>query len=322
MAKNDLGDLKPVYLIFGEEELLLERAVRRLRERLSEVADLDFNFDVFDGENADVDDVLAAANTLPFMSDKRLVVVRAADKLSSAALAALSDYAANPSDQTVLVLVARKIAKNTKLYKNIEKNGQAFEWVKPKRSEYPREVVRMFADRGRQVTVDAAEVLVRAVGRDLRRLESEVGKVIAYAGDKPSLTRDDMEMVVAFVAPLSVFDLTDAIGGRDCRGALRLLALLIGQGESVHGLLAMTTRHVRSLLAARALLDRGQRGALGRELGMPDWQAKKVAQQAQRFTTAELVDALRGLADAEYQMKTSRADARLVLERWMVSLCS
>jgi DNA polymerase-3 subunit delta len=166
-------------------------------------------------------------------------------------------------------------------------------------------------------------VLVRAVGRDLRRLEREVDKIVAYAGEKQALTREDMEMVVAFVAPLSVFDLTDALGSRDCRGALRLLALLVGQGESILGLHAMAVRHVRSLLATRALLDRGLRvPEICRELGMPDWQVKKLATQAARFDAAELTVAVRGLADAEYQMKTSRADARLVLERWMVSLCS
>jgi DNA polymerase-3 subunit delta len=322
MAKSDLGDLKPVYLIYGDEELLLERAVRRLRERLSKVADLDFNFDVFDGESARVDEILAAANTLPFMSERRLVVVRDADRMPSAALNAFADYASNPSEQTVLVLVAKRIAKNTRLYKAIEKTGQAFEWAKPKRGEYPVEVTKMFAARGRKVSPDAAEVLVRAVGRDLRRLESEVEKIVAYCGDRTSLSAEDLEMVMAFVAPASVFDLTDALGARDCAIALRLVAVLAGQGESVHGLHAMAVRHVRSLLAARALLDRGMpTSALMRELAMPDWQARKVAQQAQRFATPELVGALAGLAAAEFEMKTSRSEPRLILERWMVSMC-
>lgn len=278
---------------------------------------------MFEGESAHVDDVLAASNTLPFMSEKRLVVVRDVDRMPAAALGALADYASNPSEQTVLVLVARRIAKNTRLYKAVEKNGQAFEWAKPKRGEYPAEVVKMFAARGRQVSFDAAEALVRAVGRDLRRLESEVQKIVAYSGDRTSLTREDLELVMAFVAPASVFDFMDAVGARDCGMALRLVALLTGQGESVHGLHAMATRHVRSLLAARALLDRGTpTGGLMRELGMPDWQARKVAQQAQRFEAAELVSALLGLASAEYEMKTGRGDPRLVLERWLVSACA
>jgi DNA polymerase III subunit delta len=286
------------------------------------VADLDFNYDVFEGESASADDVLAAANTLPFMSEKRLIIVRDVDKMAASALSSFAEYAANPSDQTVLVLVAKRIARNTRLFKAVDAIKGAFEYHAPKRSEYAAEVVRMFADRGRQVPREGAEALVAAVGRDLRRLESEVDKVIAFAGERTALTSEDIEIVIAFVAPMSVFDFTDALGVRDCRAALRLMALLVAQGESVHGLHALAVRHVRSLLAARALLDRGAHsGGLARELGMPDWQAKRVAQQAARFDALDLIDALRGLAAADFEMKTSRADARLVLERWVVSLC-
>lgn len=322
MATSDLADLKPVYLIYGGEQLLLERAVRRLKSRLQEVADLDFNFDVFDGDSADIDAILTAANTLPFMSEKRLVVVRDADKLPASALAALAEYAADPADHTCLVLVARKIARNTRLFKAVDALGGTFEYCAPKRSEYPARVAGMFEERGRHVDLDAAGVLVRAVGRDLRRLEMEVEKIVAYTGEATTLTREDVAAVMSFIAPASVFDLLDAIGSRDSRISLMLIAELTGQGESVHGLHAMAVRHTRSLLAARALLDRGMHSAaLGHELGLPDWQAKKLAHQAGRFVAAELVDALRGAAAAELDMKTSQADARLVLERWVVSVC-
>ncbi len=322
MATSDLADLKPVYLIYGDEQLLLERAVRRLRTRLQEVADLDFNFDAFDGDAADVDAILAAANTLPFMSERRLVVVRDADKLPASALAALAEYAADPAEHTCLVLVARKIAKNTRLFKAVDAKGGTAEYRAPKRSEYPARVAGMFEEHGRHVDLGAAEVLVRAVGRDLRRLETEVEKIVAYTGEATSLTREDVVAVMSFVAPASVFDLLDAIGSRDVRISLMLIAELTGQGESVMGLHAMAVRHVRSLLAARALLDRGMHAAsLGRQLGMQDWQAKKLAHQAGRFEAPELIDALRGAAAVELEMKTSQGDPRLALERWVVSVC-
>ena len=107
MASSDLSDLKPVYLIYGEQELLLDRAVRRLRDRLSEAADLDFNMETFDGAEVTAQEVVNAANTMPFMSDKRLVVVRDVDKMVADDLARLADYAKDPAPYTCLVLVAR-----------------------------------------------------------------------------------------------------------------------------------------------------------------------------------------------------------------------
>ena len=312
-----------MYLIYGDEELMLERAVRRLRDRVAEVADLDFNFDVFEGESAEADAVVAAANTMPFMSDRRLVVVRDVDKMPVAGLNVLADYASDPAPHAVLVLVARKLARNTRLYKAVDALKGAFEYTAPKPSEYPAEVIEMFAERGKTVDQEAARAVVQAVGRDLRRLESEVEKISAFVGEKTTLTRDDVEDVISIVAPVSVFDFLDAIGNRDCRSSLKTLADLLAQGESVHGVHAMAVRQVRTLLSARALLDRGLKSfAVGRELGLrKEWQVRRTVAQAERFRSQELIDLLRGAASTEADMK-SGSEPRLAFERWVVGVCT
>lgn len=323
---SELADLKPVYLIYGAEELLLEQAVTRLRDKLTAAtqADLDFNLDIFDGEQAEASQVLAAANTLPFMSERRLVILRSADKVSTDGLNEIADYAANPNPDTTLVLVATKIAKNMRVYKAIDKLGGAAEYKAPAKRDYPRAVVDMFAARGRKIGVEAAEVLVRAVGYDLRKLSIEIDKVIAFTGEEATLSRQDVEQVMSTTAPTSIFDFLDAIGGRDCRGALQLLADLLGEGESIHGVHAMTVRHVRNLISIRAVLDRPDSvrspDAIAKQVGLIPWQARNLVRQADRFSAGELVDALRGCAVTDEQMKTSR-DARLAFERWLISVC-
>ena len=319
-----LSDLKPVYLIHGPEELLLEQAVERLKKRLAEVADLDYNLSMFDGDTADVDAIVAAANTLPFMSERRLVIVRRADRMSTDALGALAAYAADPNTDTVLVLVAAKLAKNLRIYKAIDALGGVSEFKAPSKKDYPRTVIEMFAERGKRVGLDAAEVLVRAVGHDLRRLSIEIDKVVAFTGDEDTLSRAEIEQVMSTTAPTSVFDFTDALGGRDGRTALRRLAALLDEGESIYGIHALSVRHIRNLLSVSALSSRGERGAaLGdimREVGVRDWQARTLLRQADRFTPSELVDALRGAAQAEAEMKTSR-ESRLAFERWIIAVC-
>ncbi len=323
MSASDLTDLKPAYLIHGSEDLLLEQAVDRLKKKLASVADLDFNLDQFDGEQAEAEAVIAAANTLPFMSERRLVIVRRADRMATDALGALADYAANPNPETTLVLVAAKMARNLRIYKAIDALGGVAEYRAPAKRDYPKTVVKMFAERGKRVGLDAAEVLVRAVGYDLRRISIEMDKVIAYTGEESTLSRTEIEQVMSTTAPTSVFELLDAIGSRDTRRALRLLAALVAEGESIHGIHALTVRHVRNLLSLRALEARESSQSLSgiaREIGILDWQARNLAQQAGRFRSGELVDALRKAAAAEEQMKTSR-DPRLVFERWIVEVC-
>lgn len=323
MAVKDSSELLPVYLIWGSESVLLDKAVNRLKKLVAEKGDLDFNLEMFDGEGASVDEIIAAANTLPFMSDRRLVIVKNAHKMNAAALGTLADYASDPNPSATLVLVAEKIAKNLRIYKAVDALGGAAEYSAPKKSDYGREVVKMFAERGKTVGIDAAEVLVRAVGHDLRRLAGEVDKVVAYKAGETHLSMHDVAEVMSTTGPTSVFELLDALGAREGREVLRSLAELVADGESVHGIFSMSVRHVRSLLSTRSLLDREGRVSqerIAREVGTQPWIAGKLMRQAARFTERDLVAALTSAAVTEREMKTSR-DARLALERWYLAVC-
>jgi DNA polymerase-3 subunit delta len=322
MVVKGLEDLKPVYLIYGEEDLLLERALHRLRGRIAEVADLEFNFEAFQGENADAGDVVAAANTLPFASERRLVVVHGVDRMKAADQAVLAGYAADPSPTTCLVLVAGKMRKDSKLLKAVAAQGGAAEYKAPRRSEYPAWVIGLFEDKGRRLDRDGAEALVRSVGRDLRRLEIEADKIIAYAGERSEITRDDVTSVVVETAPVSIFEFLDAVGARECGPALDLLGDLLGSGDDIMGVHAMTVRHIRTLLSVRALADRNaDTPTIQREVGMAEWQVQRALRQARRYEPEDLSRALRAAAEMEARMKSGRGEPCLLFERWLVDLC-
>ncbi len=322
MASTDLAELKSVYLIHGSEDVLLDRAVKRLRDRVAAVADLDFNMDTFEAEESSVDDILTAANTMPFMSDKRLVVVRGVERLTAEQSEPLVAYAKDPAPYTCLVLVAAKVNKNTRLYRAVAALGGAFEYAAPKRGEYPAEVTRALKEAGKTISGEAAQAVIALVGRDLRRIEAEAGKLAAYVGERDEVALSDVEAVTAKGASASVFDYLDAVGSRDVGKALRLLKDLLGSGESPVGVHAMTVRHVRALIGARALTDRGESpDRMAPRLGMPPWLARNVAAQASRWERGELSRALRDAAAADAEMKTSPVDAGLVLQRWVVENC-
>ncbi|TLM65926.1 MAG: DNA polymerase III subunit delta [Actinobacteria bacterium] len=248
--------------------------------------------------------------------------------MAAAGQGILADYVADPAPFTTLVLSAAKPDKRTRLYKVCESAGYVSEFKAPKRAafgkagEYGGKVVEMFSARGKRIGKQAAEQLVEAVGEDLRRLSIEVGKACAYVGDADTVTGADIDAVLSLAAPTSVWDFIDAFGERDTREALKLLAGLISEGETPIGLWGLTLMHLRRLLAARAMLDRGERTpAIMRELGLKsDWHCRKIEGQAKRYTAAELECALREAAATEQTMKTSRDD-RLALERWIARVC-
>ena len=118
------SNLLPAYLVNGEDELKRETVLKRLRARMDKLGDMDFNSDTFDGVDAVGADIVTACNTMPCASEARLVVVRNADALTKADSEAVVEYLASPSPTTVLALVARKLAKNTRLYKAVDALGK------------------------------------------------------------------------------------------------------------------------------------------------------------------------------------------------------
>ena len=277
--------------------------------------------DVFEGETASADDIVAASNTLPFMSERRLVVVHSADRIGSDGMATLAAYVEDPSPATVLVLSAAKTDRRTRLFKAAERSGTVAEYAAPRRSDYARLVAGVFTERGGSVSLAGAQIVVDVVGYDLRRLSSEIDKVVAFSAGA-TLSDDEIVAVVAKTAPVSVFTAMDSIGSRDLPSALRAVRELIGQGESPLRLAMMATRHVRNLLRVKALTERGAHpGETQRLMRMRDWQVRNLATQARRFETRELVSALRSAAHTEAEMKTSPVDPGLVLERWIAAAC-
>ena len=289
---------------------------------MATVADLDFNFDVFDAETAEAEAIVAAANTLPFASERRLVVVRNVDKMNAAGQGLLADYAKDPSPTACVVFVAAKLAKNSRLYRAVAAAGAVAEYKPPRRSEYPGWVQELLASKGRRIALDAAEALVRGVGRDLRRLEMEAEKLVAFAGERTDLVLGDVEAAVAQTAQTSVFDFLNALGERDCALALRLLANLMSDGQEVLAVYAMTLRHIRTLASVQALVRRGEsRTTIAREVGMAEWQVRNALDQAERYSTGELTRALRSAGECEARMKSGRGEPEIVFERWVVEVC-
>lgn len=322
MSKTDTeAGLKPVYLIVSEQKLLVDQAVERLRKRFAEAGDISMDLQIFSAEKASADEILIACNTLPLASEHRLVIVRDIEKLGREALEALAAYASDPSPMTVLALAGEKLAKNTKLYKAVDRNGEVLARQLDKR-DVPDFVAWLFRQRGKAVDGEAVTQLIASVGYDLQKLSAEIDKAVAYVGERDTVACKDVAAVTVAAAPTRVWEFAEALGDRDCRRALQRVAALVEEGESVHGLHALAIRTIRDLIAARALLDRGVGGsaAIAQQMGRQEWQVRRLVRQAKGFGRDELAGLLTAAAETETQMKTSR-DARLALERWIVKVC-
>jgi DNA polymerase III delta subunit len=320
------GRHAPVYFLIGDDEAA-KAPVLQAVEGLVEEADRGFNVQRFYANDTRVsaNDVVAAARTLPFLGGTRVVIVLHAEAWFKRARAAPADaagdespaaeaapevagdefeaYLADPVPETCLVIVASDVNRAMRLGKQLLQKATVLEFwgVKADRDvrgrgaveaalvEAARFVGRELKARGLSIEEDALERLVAHAGTDITVLRADLDRVVTYASGRPRITEDDVRAVVTGQAVLDDFAVVNAMGAGDCAAALRQVHLMIDAGASPYAMLGQCGYFVRSVLPAMA----------------PD----------------AVPAAVRAVFEADLDMKTSRGEPQVLLERLVVTLC-
>jgi DNA polymerase-3 subunit delta len=314
-------ELKAVYLITGADRPKIQRALRRLRDRIGEDAT-----ELLTAHETSGDDAVAACNSLGLLGGGgRLVIVEDVDRWKAADTKSIAAYLASPAPDTVLALVASELKKDSALAKACAKVGDLLVYDVPKR-RMADWVAKQFGERGVSVDAEAARLLIEVVGEDPEELASEVDKIATWSGGEPVGTRE-IELLAAGCAEVPGYELTDAWGRRDLPGALGACQTLLERsGDPVSrtvpmliGLLVAHVGRVRDcqVFAAEGLTAREAASRLKRH----PFYVEKLYAQARNYGPDELRDAVVRLAELDHAVKGgSRLPVDLELERALVEI--
>lgn len=311
--------LLPAYLLVGPDEVKRDAAIDRLVSRLEASGMATFNLDDRDmTKPQEPDEIIASLSTFPMGSDFRLVILRSCDHLVKSMSEALVSYLAAPSPDTVCLIVADALARNTRLYKAVAKiDAKAvIDCSAKKRWELPAYVQGMASRHGISISSAAAEELVARAGESTRMLDTQLKKLAAMTGSS-SIELADVERYVVRTAEIKPWDFLDAVSARDVARALELYRLLPPKSEV--RLLSLLLTRVRELIVAKALDERGQARELASMLGVKDWQVKNHVRWSRLFSMDELVGALHSAVETECALKGLR-DSEIAFTTWFVSI--
>ena len=320
MAKTNNNSLLPVYLVVGEDELKRETVMKRLHARLEKMGDLSFNSETFSAATCTGEDVITAANTLPFASPIRLVEVYEVEKLKKADSELIAAYLKEPCTTTVLALVGDKLDKRSRLYKAVQAFGKtAFIDCTPFERRDMNKVIRSMAvGHGITFTEGAASALLDLVGTNTVSLDAEIRKLsLSHRGSDP-VNENEVLSMVSFTKEIKPWEFIDAFAARNAQRCVYLLHRM--ENTSPFGLLTMCTTRLRELISAKALIARGEQGKIASVLKIPEWKVKLYRTWIKGFSMKELVGALKGARDTEARMK-SGADKDEEFLRWMLEVC-
>ena len=316
---------RATWLVDGDDPTLVGEAVRALVDDLIGDADRSVALEDHRGEEVDLAAVADACRTPPFLSDRRVVVVRDIGRWGTEDLTPLLAYLEDPLESTALILAAGGGRLAPKLIAAIKAKGHI-----TGTAVSGREAKGWLRDRIRSsgVRLDGhAESLVEAhLGEDVSRLGALLEVLVAAYGEGARLTTAEVEPYLGAAGSVAPWDFTDAIDGGRTEVALELLHRLMEAGER-HPLviLSILARHVQGILrvdGAGIGTEAQAAAAMGLPKGRSTYPAKKALAAARRLGPAGVTEAVGLVADAEVDLKGGTEwSPQLTLEVLVARLC-
>jgi DNA polymerase-3 subunit delta len=330
-----------IYLLYGEDTFGRDEALHTLKERMRALPAGEHNLTELSGNDATFSNLRLSAGAMPFLAERRLIVVRgmlgrllgrgggrrprgkAKPENGPDELQQLLEYLPDVP-QTASIAFVEDGQVPVEAFKNAIPRGRALI------REFPRvqDVAAWVRGRARVLDIDLDESAVRELsalgGADLRRLDSEMRKLAAYAVGRTIARADVRELVMG--REVNVWSLLDGLAERRLDKALRALHALYAQGEPPEALLGRDIApHMRRLLVARELFEATphERASVDvAALGLNPATLQKWTDQARTFEPGELQRALQLLLELDRQIKTGETSPDIALEVAIVQLCS
>ena len=333
-------DVSTVHVLFGTDEFAIQQKIHKMIDEMGEPSTAEMNITRLDGRNLNMNDLNNAANAIPFLSNRRLVILASPYTVFKGAkeLKKLSGFIESLPPTTTLVLAEyldspanKNKSLNDWLRKltSVSSGGVKMlssEFNNPTRGELPTWIIQ---ETKRQAGVfkkkigmetSAASKLAEMVGENTRIAAQEIAKLLEYVNFERNITGQDVEQVSIVSSQQDVFSLVDALGNKDSQKAQHVLQQLL-QTEDPFPLWGMVVRQFRLLLLTREVMDAGGgQDVIIRELHLHPFVAGKLIGQARRFELAGLENIYHRLLDLDEGIKTGQMSIDLALELLVVEL--
>jgi len=311
-----------IYVIAGKEDSLVNARCRALLDELLEPSQRATG--LFDAEAASVlvSEVLDELRTVPFLTDKRVVLVKDANNFISENRPLLEKYFDKPCSTGRLILTVRTWDARTNLAKKLAKVGKLIKIAQPNRRELPQRLMKYASDAyDKKLSRDAAELLIELTGDELTRLYSEIDKLALFADTEKVITPKHIESLIGHNRLFNAFAVIDAVIAGNPGAAVERLRGMFAQDKSTEfTVVGAFAFHFRRMFNAKALLNKGVRsGEVAEKFRI--WSNKdRFFAQLRQMSLKKIGEYLQQLAETDYAIKTGRTKAKVAMEQLVLTL--
>jgi DNA polymerase-3 subunit delta len=313
-----------VFVIAGKERTLVNIECERLLERLIDKEQRTMGLFSADAEKISGGEVLDELQSLPFLTEKKVVLLKSADDFVRKKRSLLENYFDKPCPSSILILCVQTWQRNTKLAKKLPGIGRLISITQPKgRQLYPRLIKYADEAYGKKLGLNAAELIVQLTGEDVGRLYSEIDKLALYANGEKTISLGHVEALTGHNQMFNIFSVIGSVNsGNTAEAISRLRVMFEADRSSEYRFVAGFAFHFRRMFNARVLLDKGlNSNEIAQKLNI--WgDRESFFRQLRKMPLKRLAAAMMQLAETDYAIKTGRTKPQVAAEKIIFSMAA
>ncbi len=257
-ARRDRLAFAPVFMVFGSESLLKAKVVSVIRKKFLTEGAEDFDTALFYGDETKAESVLEQLESLPFLSERRVIVLKDADSMRSEEAKKLVPYIESPSNSSVFIVVAEKPDKRLMFFKRLSESAVQIECKPPRNPEDIRRwLITEMKRRNLYMDQEAMDIFCMNVPMDYAGAFNELEKIILLSGEAKQLTKQTIIDSLTKLSRFSEYDLVDAVGAKNKQAAMTILKELLDNDASMIYIVSLLSNLFVTLWKIRSLRNSG-----------------------------------------------------------------
>lgn len=327
-----------LHVFFGADDYSIRQALNAIKKSIGDATALMTNTTVLEGKQVTVEQLHAACETVPFLAEKRLVIVEGLLERFEAKAKTGKKKAARQPDQpeeymvvaeavrklppfTECVIIGGEVNERNPLLRELAVFNKVRNFPLLNKSQLSQWVEGRVAGAGGSISPNASALLIKFVGNDLWAMASEADKLTQYAAGR-RIEEADVKAVVSDAQEASVFAMVDAVMESRLNTAQELLQQQFRDGAAPVQLLTMLARQLRIIFQVKEMRSRGvARAIIQTKLGLnAEFILNKAWAQADKYSIERLREVFHKLLEADLAIKTGKLDGEIALEILVVEL--
>lgn len=315
-----------IYFFFGEESLIIKNKIERL---IRETKADEYNINTYDLDEVSIMNAIQDAVTMPFLSDRKVIVCRnprflsSEVSLSNKEMDILNHFLASPMDTTWFIIDANniKLDERKDIVKRLKKLPNAIETKELSDIEIAGWIKRQCTISGVDIKDDAVRAFYNMCGKNMINAKNEIDKMISYVGPNGVITTDVVNKVVVKEIQNDVFSLSNAIIEQNKPKIINLYRELIDNGNDIYYLFTLVQKSMREIFIVNTILLEGYKQAdVARMMKVSPGRAYYMVRNAKNLNIDKVKDYIVKLGDLDYQMKSGKVDIKAGFELFLFGL--